>query len=195
MKYWCFLLLFVPLCVWAQPEQRQPVNVQYGFRVTSGLTPTRDITPTDHFDTEFGFYCRAGKRFYGELGVAFQYQRNTFTSIIAETAPESKTEFFETQFLPISARAVFYQPLNKTMAFLAHLGGAYHPLIKVTNNYLYYTKEDINSQLSIQAGVAYKVRFLVIEAAYKQMLLPYFKNKESEKLKYFTITLGVQLPY
>ncbi len=200
-KYHLLLLLFFPLLLIAQPERKQKVNLQYGFRVNSSIMITsRDISEDDRLDkfldTEFGFYCRAGKKFYGELGISFQYQRNTFSSVTPFTDPKRKTEFFETQYLPISARLVFYQPINKQMAFMANVGMAFHPLLKVTENYLYYTKDDVNHQLSINAGVSYKVKFLVFEASYRQMVLPYFKNKPtSKKPGYITVTLGVQLPY
>ncbi len=194
------ILFLFPFLAVAQPEQRAKVNMQYGFRVSSNIMVTsREITPTDDlkkfFDTEFGVFYRVGKKIYGELGLSFNYQRNTFSSALPSTAPNRKTEFFETQYLPISARLVFYQPIGKMCSFMAYAGGAFHPLLKVTDNYLYYTKKDLNHQFSVSAGVAFKVKFLVLEVGYRQMLNDYFKEKESIKPGYVNVSLGVQLPY
>ena len=167
---------------------------QFGFRVSTQVPLVRAYSNEDYLENlrtpHFGAYFRAGKYVYGEIGIGYQYFKGRF--VVNLHNGETMNDLVETRYLVIPIKAVGDVPITKKIAFMPHLGILYQPLLKVTDNILGYSKENIENQwLMLTTGFDFRFSFITIGADYRYSFQHFFQNKEGRRPQYAGITLGV----
>ena len=167
---------------------------QFGFRVSTQVPLVRAYSNEDYLENlrtpHFGAYFRAGKYVYGEIGIGYQYFKGRF--VVNLHNGETMNDLVETRYLVIPIKAVGDVPITKKIAFMPHLGILYQPLLKVTDNILGYSKENIeNHWVMLTTGFDFRFSFITIGADYRYSFQHFFQNKEGRRPQYAGITLGV----
>ncbi|MBR3466443.1 MAG: hypothetical protein IKH15_04410 [Bacteroidales bacterium] len=167
---------------------------QFGFRVSTQVPLVRAYSNEDYLENlrtpHFGAYFRAGKYVYGEIGIGYQYFKGRF--VVNLHNGETMNDLVETRYLVIPIKAVGDVPITKKIAFMPHLGILYQPLLKVTDNILGYSKENIENQwVMLTTGFDFRFSFITIGADYRYSFQHFFQNKEGRRPQYAGITLGV----
>ncbi|MBR4638245.1 MAG: hypothetical protein IKO81_06330 [Bacteroidales bacterium] len=167
---------------------------QFGFRVSTQVPLVRAYSNEDYLENlrtpHFGAYFRAGKYVYGEIGIGYQYFKGRFAVNLHNG--ETMNDLVETRYLVIPIKAVGDVPITKKIAFMPHLGILYQPLLKVTDNILGYSKENIENQwVMLTTGFDFRFSFITIGADYRYSFQHFFQNKEGRRPQYAGITLGV----
>ena len=167
---------------------------QFGFRVSTQVPLVRAYSTEDYLENlrtpHFGAYFRAGKYVYGEIGIGYQYFKGRF--VVNLHNGETMNDLVETRYLVIPIKAVGDVPITKKIAFMPHLGILYQPLLKVTDNILGYSKENIENQwVMLTTGFDFRFSFITIGADYRYSFQHFFQNKEGRRPQYAGITLGV----
>ena len=167
---------------------------QFGFRVSTQVPLVRAYSTEDYLENlrtpHFGAYFRAGKYVYGEIGIGYQYFKGRF--VVNLHNGETMNDLVETRYLVIPIKAVGDVPITKKIAFMPHLGILYQPLLKVTDNILGYSKENIENQwVMLTTGFDFRFSFITIGADYRYSFQHFFQNKEGRRPQYAGITVGV----
>ncbi len=167
---------------------------QFGFRVSTQVPLVRAYSNEDYLENlrtpHFGAYFRAGKYVYGEIGIGYQYFKGRF--VVNLHNGETMNDLVETRYLVIPIKAVGDVPITKKIAFMPHLGILYQPLLKVTDNILGYSKENIENQsVMLTTGFDFRFSFITIGADYRYSFQHFFQNKEGRRPQYAGITVGV----
>ena len=167
---------------------------QVGFRVTTQVPLVRAYSNVDYLSNlrtpHFGAYFRAGKYVYGEVGIGYQYFKSRFN--VSNGDGTSKNDLVETRYLVIPIKAVGDVEITKKIRFMPHVGILYQPLLKVTDNILGYSKENIENQWVLFAtGFDFRFSFITIGADYRYSFQKYFPGKEGRNPQYAGISVGV----
>ncbi len=167
---------------------------QFGFRVSTQVPLVRAYSNEDYLENlrtpHFGAYFRAGKYVYGEIGIGYQYFKGRF--VVNLHNGETMNDLVETRYLVIPIKAVGDVPITKKIAFMPHLGILYQPLLKVTDNILGYSKENVENQwVMLTTGFDFRFSFITIGADYRYSFQHFFQNKEGRRPQYAGITVGV----
>ena len=167
---------------------------QFGFRVSTQVPLVRAYSNEDYLENlrtpHFGAYFRAGKYVYGEIGIGYQYFKGRF--VVNLHNGETMNDLVETRYLVIPIKAVGDVPITKKIAFMPNLGILYQPLLKVTDNILGYSKENVENQwVMLTTGFDFRFSFITIGADYRYSFQHFFQNKEGRRPQYAGITVGV----
>ncbi|MBO4645448.1 MAG: hypothetical protein J5642_02920 [Bacteroidales bacterium] len=172
---------------------------QYGFHLgTDIVLGTRQLSDYDNLKTvlsgTFGFFARGGYKYiFGELGLNYMFYKGRY-EVRGENDLFLGEETVESRYLQIPLKVVGRIPVGKICAFLPQAGAAYQPLIHVTKNDIGYGKKNLmQHQFYYQAGLAFQVKFFMVELSYKHAIRPFYSNKSSVKQSYVNIMIGVQL--
>lgn len=178
--------------------KKKPEFLQYGFRLGVNLPLSKEftsfLTAKRSFSAEFGFFARAGKLVFGELGFGYTFQKNTFEFVKDTTEYGTFDEIVEIRSLQIPIKVVGVIEFNEFFSFLPHAGIIYQPVIQVTKNLLGQDRNNLTKhQLLLTTGFGVKVFFFTLDIEYRLALFPYFKTLPSNRGSYLNISLGFQL--
>ena len=167
---------------------------QDGFRVSTQIPLVRAYSYEDYLSNvrtpHFGVYFRAGRYVYGEIGIGYQYFKGRYYVNLHNG--ESMEDLVETRYLVIPIKAVGNVEISKKIAFLPQVGILYQPLLKVTDNILGYSKDNIENQwVLFTAGFDFRFGFITLGADYRYSFQHFFRNKDGRKPQYAGITVGV----
>lgn len=167
---------------------------QIGLRVSTQIPLVRAYSDEDYLSTlrtpHIGFYFRAGMYVYGEVGLGYQYFRSRFE--VTQPSGEKLSDYVETRYLVIPIKAVGDVQITKKISFLPNIGILYQPLLKVTDNTLGYSKDNIENQWALfTTGFDFRFSFVTIGADYRYSFQNYFRNKDGKKPQYIGINVGV----
>ena len=189
MKRFFLILLFGMLWMAAGAQNWY----QIGVRVSTQIPLVRAYSYEDYLSNvrtpHFGAYFRAGKYVYGEIGIGYQYFKGRYYVNLHNG--ESMEDLVETRYLVIPIKAVGDVEISKKIAFMPQVGILYQPLLKVTENTLGYSKENIESQwVLFTAGFDFRFGFITIGADYRYSFQHFFRNKDGRKPQFAGITVG-----
>ena len=175
-------------------DNSQPL-LMYGFEFGASIPLTKNYSPDDLLSKmlagNFGAFIRIGKHVYGELGVGYTFLKGTYTATLPNVV---LTEIVETRYLQIPLKAVWNIPFKKNYAFLYSVGIKYQPLIFVSNNHIFYTKENITKHpFSFMGGIKFRAYFFIFDITYQQFLQKFFLKSNAKKPSFLNISLGFQL--
>ena len=165
---------------------------QAGFRISTQFPLVRDFSPTDSLVNQktvhFGGFFRAGKYVYGEIGLGYQYFRCRYNTILSGV---EKSDIVETRYLVIPIKAVGDVRINKNISFMPSVGILYQPLLKVTDNTIGYSKNNIERHWALfTTGFDWRFAFLTIGVDYRLSCQRFFYNKEGKHPQYIGLTVG-----
>ena len=184
------VLLWATMVVSAQRENWY----QLGFKIGTQFPIVHDYSDVDYLTgtrtVHFGGYFRAGKYVYGEIGFGYQYFKNRFKV----TLPDGSVidDLVENRYLVIPIKAVGDVRITKKISFMPHVGISYQPLLKVTENILGYSKENIEKHwVLLTTGFDMRFGFITLGVDYRYSFQHFFKNKEGKHPQYIGISAGV----
>ena len=184
------VLLWATMVVSAQRENWY----QLGFKIGTQFPIVHDYSDVDYLTgtrtVHFGGYFRAGKYVYGEIGLGYQYFKNRFKV----TLPDGSVidDLVENRYLVIPIKAVGDVRITKKISFMPHVGISYQPLLKVTENILGYSKENIEKHwVLLTTGFDMRFGFITLGVDYHYSFQHFFKNKEGKHPQYIGISAGV----
>jgi hypothetical protein len=167
---------------------------QIGFKISTQFPLVRDYTDVDYLSSmrtvNFGGCFRAGKYVFGEIGFGYQYYKNRFDV----TQPDGTVleDLVENRYLVIPIKVVGDVKISKKISFMPQVGISYQPLIKVTDNFLGYSKDNIEKHwVLLTAGFDMRFGFITIGVDYRYSLQNFFQNKEGKHPQYIGISAGV----
>ncbi len=184
------VLLWATMVVSAQRENWY----QLGFKIGTQFPIVHDYSDVDYLTgtrtVHFGGYFRAGKYVYGEIGLGYQYFKNRFKV----TLPDGSVidDLVENRYLVIPIKAVGDVRITKKISFMPHVGISYQPLLKVTENILGYSKENIEKHwVLLTTGFDMRFGFITLGVDYRYSFQHFFQNKEGKHPQYIGISAGV----
>jgi len=167
---------------------------QIGFKISSKVPLVRSYSDIDYASSirslQFGGFFRAGKYVYGEVGIGYEYFKGNYI----HTTPDNETmeDLVECRYLVIPIKAVGDVPINKTFSFLPYIGVLYNPLLKVTDNTLGYSKENIeNHWTQFTTGFDFRLKFVTVGIDYRLSFQHFFQNKEGRLPQFIGFNVGV----
>ena len=167
---------------------------QIGFKIGTQFPIAHNYTDVDYLTgtrtVHFGGYFRAGKYVYGEIGFGYQYFKNRFRV----TLPDGSTpdDLVENRYLVIPIKVVGDVQITEKISFMPQVGISYQPLLKVTENTLGYSKENIEKNWTLlTAGFDMKFGFITLGVDYRYSFQHFFRNKEGQRPQYIGISAGV----
>lgn len=166
---------------------------QVGFRLSTQFPLVRELSDVDYLENQktvhFGGFFRAGKYVYGEIGLGYQYFRCRYNTLDAAGAEIS--DVVETRYLVIPIKAVGDVQINKNISFMPMVGVIYQPLLKVTDNTLGYSKQNIENQWAFfTTGFDWKFAFFTLGVDYRLSMQKFFYNKGGKTPQYIGISVG-----
>lgn len=167
---------------------------QLGFKVSTQFPIVHDYSDVDYLTgtrtVHFGGYFRAGKYVFGEIGFGYQYFKNRFRVTLPNDSITD--DLVENRYLVIPVKVVGDVRITKKISFMPQVGISYQPLLKVTENTLGYSKENIEKNwLLLTAGFDMKFGFITIGVDYRYSFQHFFRNKDGKKPQYIGISAGV----
>ena len=184
------VLLWATMVVSAQRENWY----QLGFKIGTQFPIVHDYSDVDYLTgtrtVHFGGYFRAGKYVYGEIGLGYQYFKNRFKV----TLPDGSVidDLVENRYLVIPVKAVGDVRITKKISFMPQVGISYQPLLKVTENILGYSKENIEKHwVLLTTGFDMRFGFITLGVDYRYSFQHFFQNKEGKHPQYIGISAGV----
>ena len=184
------VLLWATMVVSAQKENWY----QLGFKIGTQFPIVHDYSDVDYLTgtrtVHFGGYFRAGKYVFGEIGFGYQYFKNRFKV----TLPDGSVidDLVENRYLVIPVKAVGDVRITKKISFMPHVGISYQPLLKVTENILGYSKENIEKHwVLLTTGFDMRFGFITLGVDYRYSFQHFFPNKEGKHPQYIGISAGV----
>ncbi len=167
---------------------------QLGLKFSTQVPLVRAYSDVDYLSTlrtpHIGFYFRAGKYVYGEVGIGYQYFRSRFETTLPDG--EKRNDMVFTHYLVIPVKAVGNVQISKSVAFLPFAGILYQPLLKVSENTLFYNKETIENQWCLfTAGFDFRFGFLTLGVDYRYSFQNYFQHKSGKKPQFIGLSAGV----
>ncbi len=182
------VLLLVAKAIYAQNWY------QAGIRVSTQFPLVRAYSDVDYLSTlktpHIGGYFRAGKYVYGEVGLGYQYFKSRFDVSLSD--PEPVSDMVETRYLVIPVKAVGNVQITKKIAFQPYVGILYQPLLKVTDNILGYSKQNIENHWTLlTTGFDFRFGFLTLGVDYRYSFQYYFRDKTGRKPQFISISAGV----
>ena len=175
----------------------KPSLIQWGFRVGTNFTLTKDLSANDYMDKlvsgEFGTFIRVGRYVYGEVGIGYMFNKGTFEIDMDTLSVNGAREIIEAQYLQVPIKLVGYIPIVPKIAIQPHVGIIYQPLIKVTDNDFNYTMNNLQkNQFLTTAGLGVKLFFVTIDLSYRQSLQTFFSDRDSKKPAFINLMVGFQ---
>lgn len=167
---------------------------QIGFKIGTQFPINHNYTDVDYLTgtrtVHFGGYFRAGKYVYGEIGFGYQYFKNRFKVTLPDGSITD--DLVENRYLVIPIKAVGDVKITKKISFLPQVGISYQPLLKVTDNDLGYSKENIEKNwVLLTAGFDMRLGYITLGVDYRYSFQHFFRNKEGQKPQYIGISAGV----
>lgn len=167
---------------------------QIGFKIGTQFPLVRDYSDVDYLSStrtvHFGGCFRAGKYVFGEIGFGYQYYKNRFDV----TLPDGTIleDLVENRYLVIPIKAVGDVKISKKISFMPQVGISYQPLIKVTDNYLGYSKDNIEKHwVLLTTGFDMRFGFITVGVDYRYSFQKFFQNKEGKHPQFIGISAGV----
>ena len=167
---------------------------QIGFKIGTQFPLVRDYSDVDYLSStrtvHFGGCFRAGKYVFGEIGFGYQYYKNRFDV----TLPDGTIleDLVENRYLVIPIKAVGDVKISKKISFMPQVGISYQPLIKVTGNYLGYSKDNIEKHwVLLTTGFDMRFGFITVGVDYRYSFQKFFQNKEGKHPQFIGISAGV----
>ena len=192
MKKWIIItvLVMAATIVSAQKEKWY----QLGFKVGTQFPIVHDYSAVDYLTgtrtVHFGGYFRAGKYVYGEIGFGYQYFKNRFKVTLPDGTITD--DLVENRYLVIPIKAVGDVKITKKISFMPQVGISYQPLLKVTENNLGYSKENIEKHwVLLTTGFDMRFGFITVGVDYRYSFQRFFPNKDGKKPQYIGISAGV----
>ena len=166
---------------------------QVGFRLSTQFPLVRELSDVDYLENQktvhFGGFFRAGKYVYGEIGLGYQYFRCRYST--HDLAGAEISDIVETRYLVIPIKAVGDVQINKNISFMPMVGVIYQPLLKVTDNTLGYSKQNIENQWAFfTTGFDWKFAFFTLGVDYRLSMQKFFYNKGGKTPQYIGISVG-----
>lgn len=193
MKRGTIILALLLVATTVASAQRQKWY-QIGFKIGTQFPIAHNYTDVDYLTgtrtVHFGGYFRAGKYVYGEIGFGYQYFKNRFRV----TLPDGSTpdDLVENRYLVIPIKVVGDVQITEKISFMPQVGISYQPLLKVTENTLGYSKENIEKNWTLlTAGFDMKFGFITLGVDYRYSFQHFFRNKEGQRPQYIGISAGV----
>ena len=192
MKKWIIITI---LAMTATLVSAQKENwYQLGFKVSTQFPVVHDYSDVDYLTgtrtVHFGGYFRAGKYVFGEIGFGYQYFKNRFRVTLPNDSITD--DLVENRYLVIPVKVVGDVKITKKISFMPQVGISYQPLLKVTENTLGYSKENIEKNwILLTAGFDMKFGFITIGVDYRYSFQHFFRNKDGKKPQYIGISAGV----
>lgn len=193
MKRGTIILALLLVATTVASAQRQKWY-QIGFKIGTQFPIAHNYTDVDYLTgtrtVHFGGYFRAGKYVYGEIGFGYQYFKNRFRV----TLPDGSTpdDLVENRYLVIPVKVVGDVKITEKISFMPQVGISYQPLLKVTENTLGYSKENIEKNWTLlTAGFDMKFGFITLGVDYRYSFQHFFRNKEGQRPQYIGISAGV----
>jgi len=167
---------------------------QLGFKISSKVPLVRSYSQNDYASSvrslQFGGFFRAGKYVYGEIGIGYEYLKGYF--IHATEVGEKLEDLVECRYLVIPIKAVCDVPITKTISFMPYAGILYNPLLKVTENNLGYSKNNIeNHWTQFTTGFDLRLKFVVIGVDYRLSFQRFFQNQDGRLPQFVGFNAGV----
>ena len=167
---------------------------QIGFKIGTQFPIVHDYSDVDYLTgtrtLHFGGYFRAGKYVYGEIGFGYQYYKNRF--IVTQPDGSTLGDLVENRYLVIPVKVIGDVRISKKIAFMPTIGVSYQPLLKVTDNFLGYSKENIEKHwVLLTTGFDMRFGFITIGVDYRYSFQHFFRNKDGKKPQYIGISAGV----
>lgn len=167
---------------------------QIGFKISSKVPLVRQYSSVDYAASvrslQFGGYFRAGKYVYGEVGIGYEYIKGYFI----HTMPDGNSleDLVENRYLVIPIKAVGDVPITKSISFLPYAGILYNPLLKVTENTIGYSKENIEVHgTQLTTGFDFRLKFVTLGVDYRLSFQHFFRNKEGRLPQFIGFNVGV----
>ena len=167
---------------------------QIGFKIGTQFPIVHDYSDVDYLTgtrtVHFGGYFRAGKYVFGEVGFGYQYFKNRFNVTLPDGTVTD--DLVENRYLVIPVKAVGDVKITKKISFMPQVGISYQPLLKVTENNLGYSKDNIEKHwVLLTAGFDMKFGFITVGVDYRYSFQKFFQNKEGKHPQYIGISAGV----
>lgn len=190
-----YILITVLLCAITITNAQKLYHV--GFKISTSFSINDDYSVTGVQLTglkcaDFGVFARVGKFVYAELGLGYGFYKGTYTQ---ETGGITlyNNEMVETRHLQIPIKAVGYVPLGKSCAFEPYAGIIYQPLLKVTQNNINFSKNNIEkNQTLLTAGFDMKLGFILLGVNYRYSFQHFFQKIDGKHPQYVNICAGFQ---
>lgn len=184
------VLLWATMVVSAQKENWY----QLGFKIGTQFPIVHDYSDVDYLTgtrtVHFGGYFRAGKYVFGEIGFGYQYFKNRFRVTLPNDSITD--DLVENRYLVIPVKVVGDVRITKKISFMPHVGISYQPLLKVTENLLGYSKENIEKHwVLLTTGFDMRFGFITLGVDYRYSFQKFFKNKDGKHPQYIGISAGV----
>lgn len=186
-----YLLIIVLLCAITITDAQKLYNV--GFRISTSFSVNDEYSVTGVQLTglkcaDFGIYARVGKFIYAELGLGYGFYKGYYTQEAIY-----HDEMVETRHLQIPVKAVGHVPIGKSCAFEPYAGIIYQPLLKVTQNNINFSKNNLEkNQTLLTAGFDMKFGFILLGVNYRYSFQHFFQNIEGKHPQYVNISAGFQ---
>ena len=192
MKRGIFILILL-LAVTVANAQKENWY-QIGFKIGTQFPINHKYSDVDYLTgtktVHFGGFFRAGKYVFGEIGFGYQYFKNVFKVTLPDGS--FNTDIVENRYLVIPVKAVGNVRITKKISFMPQIGISYQPLVKVTNNDLGYSKDNIEKHwVLLTTGFDMLFGFISIGVDYRFSFQHFFRNKEGQKPQYIGISAGV----
>ena len=184
------VLLLAVTIVSAQKEKWY----QIGFNVGTQFPIVHDYSNVDYLTgtrtVHFGGYFRAGKYVFGEIGFGYQYFKNRFKVTLPDGSVAN--DLVENRYLVIPVKAVGDVRITRKISFMPQVGISYQPLLKVTENDLGYSKDNIEKHwVLLTAGFDMRFGYITVGVDYRYSFQRFFPNKDGKKPQYIGISAGV----
>ena len=190
MKKWMIIAVLIVSAMTAGAQKWY----QVGFRVSTQVPLVRAYSDADYLSTlrtpHFGLYFRAGKYVYGEVGIGYQYFKSRFEVTMEDGSKAN--DLVETRYLVIPIKAVGDVEITQKIRFMPHVGILYQPLLKVLDNNIGYSKDNIeNHWVLLTTGFDFRLGFVTLGVDYRYSFQKYFPGKDGRNPQYVGITVGV----
>ena len=168
MKKWIIItiLAMTATIVNAQKEKWY----QIGFKIGTQFPIVHNYSDVDYLTgtrtVHFSGYFRAGKYVYGEIGFGYQYFKNRFKVTLPNDSITD--DLVENRYLVIPVKVVGDVRITKKISFMPQVGISYQPLLKVTENELGYSKENIEKNwVLLTAGFDMRLGYITLGVDYR----------------------------
>ncbi|MBO4581501.1 MAG: hypothetical protein J5701_04345 [Bacteroidales bacterium] len=197
MKKWLWLLLCLYVITYTRAENKTDISlsakthgnysafsqqrlvqfgIDFGFDVPLyQKTYGSQFKINQSLNFEIGAFARAGRQFYGQLGLYYFINKLQVTNL--NTQSDSPIELGQ---LYVPALFVYGLPWGKKNMFTVKAGIAYQGLVRLTDNKIDFTKNDIRCHnLNFMTGVGLEISNITFNITYKKACLPLGKESGS----------------
>ena len=192
MRKTLVILVFLISTIYVQAQKEKWYQV--GFKIGTQFPIVHNYSDADYLTgtrtVHFGGFFRAGKYVFGEIGFGYQYFKNRFNVTLPDGSIAD--DLVENRYLVIPIKAVGDVKITKKIFFFPQVGISYQPLLKVTDNDLGYSKENIEKNwVLLTAGFDMRFGYITVGVDYRYSFQRFFPNKNGQKPQYIGISAGV----